>query len=153
MAVNPSQLMTKQAPIMNFRPSLSAMVAALALALPTTSLADHHDDWHHGDWHHGGHYYYHRGFYPYPYFGYPFGPSFGVSFYSGPRYYGYPEGPVDTLGVDVQQALRSRGYYRGAIDGIIGPGSRAAIRAYQHDRGLAPTGRIDSPLLRSLRID
>ena len=38
----------------------------------------------------------------------------------------------------------------GSIDGDIGPGSRSAIRNYQADRGLAPTGRIDSALLRSL---
>ena len=54
--------------------------------------------------------------------------------------------------MDVQRALKRRGYYAGAIDGDIGPGSRSAIRAFQADRGLRVTGRIDSTLLRSLGI-
>lgn len=58
----------------------------------------------------------------------------------------------DDLAVDVQRALRRSGYYYGDIDGDIGPESRAAIREYQRDRGLPATGRIDSSLLRSLRI-
>lgn len=82
--------------------------------------------------------------------------SFGVSFSTRPSYYtapvyrSYDRG--DSLAVEVQSALRGRGYYRGPIDGDIGSGSRAAIRAYQRDRGLPVTGRIDSSLLRALRI-
>ncbi len=83
-------------------------------------------------------------------------PSVGYSYHSRPSavyrgqavYGSYSDG----LAVDVQRELRRRGYYRGAIDGDIGPGSRAAIRAYQYDRGLSTTGRIDSSLLRSLGI-
>jgi peptidoglycan hydrolase-like protein with peptidoglycan-binding domain len=55
--------------------------------------------------------------------------------------------------IDVQQALRRRGYYHGSIDGDAGPGTRGAIRAYQDDRGLAVTGRIDAALVRSLGIN
>ena len=58
----------------------------------------------------------------------------------------------DELAVDVQRALTRRGYYRGGIDGDVGPGTRAAIRAYQYQRGLEVTGRIDGTLLRSLGI-
>ena len=54
--------------------------------------------------------------------------------------------------VDVQRELRRKGYYGGAVDGDIGPQTRASIRAYQVDRGLPVTGRIDTPLLRSLRL-
>ena len=75
------------------------------------------------------------------------------SYYSSPVYRGETVGGyADELAVEVQSALRRRGYYRGAIDGDIGPASRSAIRAYQADRGLAVTGRIDSSLLRSLGI-
>jgi hypothetical protein len=52
----------------------------------------------------------------------------------------------------VQIELAKRGYYHGPVDGDIGPGSRAAIRAYQVDRGLRVTGRIDGGLLRALRL-
>lgn len=58
----------------------------------------------------------------------------------------------DELAVDVQRALARKGYYRGGIDGDIGPGTRAAIRSYQYQRGLEVTGRIDGSLLRSLGI-
>ena len=53
--------------------------------------------------------------------------------------------------IDVQRGLSRRGYYRGTIDGDIGPGSRSAIRAFQADNGYAPTGRIDRGLLEALR--
>lgn len=35
----------------------------------------------------------------------------------------------------IQQRLRAYGYYRGAIDGVFGPGTRAAIEAYARDTG------------------
>ena len=131
----------------------------------------HHDSGNRHDWHgHGPSFSFHSypsyryggyGYYrssPY-YFSSPYyysRPSIGISFmsrpssvYRGREVYGSYS---DSLAVDVQRELRRRGYYRGAIDGDIGPGSRAAIRAYQYDRGLSATGRIDSSLLRSLGI-
>lgn len=57
-----------------------------------------------------------------------------------------------SLGSEVQIALQRRGYYRGVIDGDIGPETRAAIRHFQFDQELAPTGRIDRELLSSLQI-
>jgi len=54
--------------------------------------------------------------------------------------------------MDVQRELAKRRYYRGPIDGDLGRYSRAAIRAYQKDRRLPVSGRIDRPLLRSLRL-
>jgi Putative peptidoglycan binding domain len=119
---------------------------------------------------HKGHDHDHRG--PHvvirPSFGYGYGSYYGHSpyYYSRPSigfsYYSRPSttyrGSVvygsysDSLAVDVQRELRRRGYYLGPIDGDIGPGSRAAIRAYQYDRGLSVTGRIDSSLLRALDI-
>lgn len=137
---------------------------------------DHHNGGHHHGYH-GGHYshgYYPRiglnfgygypGYYGYGYGGYGYGygypyyyrPTIGLAFssYGSPVYRGVPAygSYSNSLAVDVQRELRSRGYYRGAIDGDIGPQSRAAIRAYQADRGLSATGRIDSRLLRSLGI-
>jgi peptidoglycan hydrolase-like protein with peptidoglycan-binding domain len=52
----------------------------------------------------------------------------------------------------VQSALGKRGYYRGPIDGVIGAGSRRAIRNFQTDQGLPVTGSIDRKLLGALRI-
>ncbi|MBA2431371.1 MAG: peptidoglycan-binding protein [Chthoniobacterales bacterium] len=47
----------------------------------------------------------------------------------------------------VQQRLAAAGFYRGRIDGVIGSGTRAAIRAYQRANGLPGNGRIDTRLL------
>jgi hypothetical protein len=63
-------------------------------------------------------------FYPYPYYGYyPYG------------YYGYNDsgyGYGNTV-VEVQRGLARAGYYHGPIDGIMGPQTRRAIRAYERD--------------------
>ena len=42
----------------------------------------------------------------------------------------------------VQAALRDLGYYDGAIDGVFGPETRAAIRRYQHELGVSMSGRL-----------
>jgi hypothetical protein len=76
-----------------------------------------------------------------------------------PDYYDDEPAPVyydaaadDATAVEVQRELRREGYYRGPIDGVIGPSSRQAIAAYQRDNGLTPTGRINGPLLDSLGL-
>jgi hypothetical protein len=49
-----------------------------------------------------------------------------------------------------QRQLKDRGYYSGPVDGVIGAATESALRAYQRDRGLKVTGRLDSPTVRSL---
>jgi hypothetical protein len=62
--------------------------------------------------------------------------------------------PVLTIGPDkvvrVQNALRSRGLYRGPMDGLIGPKTEAALRAFQRSAGLSENGRIDTATLERL---
>lgn len=97
------------------------------------------------------------GFYsnPYPYYGAPFYPYYPAPtvIYSQPRPV-YVERDRDrgSVELDVQSQLARKGYYGGVIDGDVGPQTRAAIRAYQVDRGLPVTGRIDGNLLRSLKL-
>jgi peptidoglycan hydrolase-like protein with peptidoglycan-binding domain len=55
-------------------------------------------------------------------------------------------------GTAVQLALRRQGYYRGPIDGSIGPASQRAIRSFQRDNDLPVTGTVDSNLLQALRV-
>jgi len=45
-----------------------------------------------------------------------------------------------TMISNVQQALKSAGYYRGPIDGVWGSASRSAIRSYQKAKGLPVAG-------------
>ena len=90
--------------------------------------------------------------------------SFGPSYYPGYDYSPYYNRPVyangysDYYGFDyetrlaVQEALAQAGYYNGPIDGVIGSGTRSAISSYQYAYGLPVSGRIDNPLLQSLRI-
>lgn len=154
---------------------LPVLAAGLLLAVPESSLAkdkitvyrDNDGDGHYNkktyktdhyrrDYGHsrGSYYYNDNRYYGRPYtYQRPYYSSPSLSFsYSRPAYSSRSNYYADDLTVDVQRELRRRGYYRGAIDGDAGPGTRAAIRAYQDDRGLAVTGRIDRSLLRALGV-
>ena len=83
----------------------------------------------------------------------------GVRFYSSrslvPSHYwggGRPVMGYSRTEALVQRELAQRGFYRGPIDGDIGPGSRAAIARYQSTYGLPVTGSITSSLLHSLGL-
>ena len=54
--------------------------------------------------------------------------------------------------VRVQAALMRRGYYNGDIDGLLGPMTRAALRAFQRAEGISQTGRMDIDTLTRLGI-
>jgi hypothetical protein len=135
-----------------------------------------HGDGHHGDWHHGhGHggnvdFYFGGGFgYPfyfgYPYWGYPYygyPPAYGYGYPVGPSYSYDPHGVYQgrlasgpgggngSVSAQVQQQLAAGGYYHGEVDGIIGEGTRRAIRNYKRDNNLPVDGRIDDQLLASM---
>ena len=47
----------------------------------------------------------------------------------------------------VQRALGEQGFYQGGVDGRFGPGTRAAISAYQQARGDSPTGYVTADQL------
>ena len=52
----------------------------------------------------------------------------------------------------MQEQLAQAGYYQGAIDGVIGNGTRNAIRAYEEANGLPVDGRLDREMLRSMGL-
>jgi hypothetical protein len=64
--------------------------------------------------------------------------------------YAYNRLPPDQVIANVQSTLQQQGYYRGDVDGLIGPLTRGAIADYQRDHGLYTTSTIDQPTLRSL---
>lgn len=74
--------------------------------------------------------------------------------FSLPKVYANPtqSGASRALISDVQQHLSARGYYRSAIDGVVGPGTREAARRFQTDAGLPITGVIDRRLLSQLKL-
>ena len=81
-------------------------------------------------------------FYPYPY-------SYQPYDYYGYNDYGYGDA---RLVVEVQRRLARAGYYHGAIDGIVGPETRRAIRAYERDHKMPAYGVIDRQLVRTLSV-
>lgn len=58
---------------------------------------------------------------------------------------------ADTIVRDVQQKLNELGYKAGPVDGLMGKRTRAAIMAFQQDRGLDVTGTADQDLLLQLQ--
>lgn len=93
--------------------------------------------------------------YPYYGYGYPYYGSYpyGYGYYNRPRAVVYDTAYTDDATVAaVQRRLARGGYYRGSIDGVIGNGTRMAIRAYERNNGLRVDGRIDRQLLATLGL-
>jgi len=108
---------------------------------------DHHDHHGHNDvvfiggfgfpfWGWGwGYPYGYYGYYPYGYYGGGYSP---YGYYGGNGYgyngdgYGYSN---HSRVAEMQRQLAHAGYYHGTIDGIIGPQTRRALRAYRLDHG------------------
>jgi hypothetical protein len=95
----------------------------------------------------GGYYFWNNGYW-YPAWGY--NPSAEYYAYDGPIYVGQHAEPPDKVIADVQAVLQEMGYYRGEVDGLLGPLTREALSAYQADNGLTTTAAIDQPTLDSL---
>ncbi|QIE55174.1 hypothetical protein G5B40_06740 [Pikeienuella piscinae] len=53
---------------------------------------------------------------------------------------------------ELQYSLRSRGYLPGPADGVFGPATERAVREFQRNRGLRPTGRVDAETARQLEL-
>jgi Putative peptidoglycan binding domain len=96
----------------------------------------------------GGWWYWNTGYW-YPAWGYD---PYGWYPYDGPIYTGYANVTPDQVVVNVQVALRDQGYYAGAVDGAMGPQTRAALAAFQSDNGLAVTSAVDQPTLQTLGV-
>ncbi len=67
-----------------------------------------------------------------------------------PKVYARPEPKPSGLVYDVQVKLRDLGYYDGPRDGLTGPRTREAARAFRYDSGLLVNGIIDEALLAAL---
>jgi hypothetical protein len=72
--------------------------------------------------------YYPYGYYPYGY--YPYGYGYGYDPYDQPGYQGVAVGRGSSV-AGIQLRLARAGYYRGRIDGVMGPRTRYAMRAYE----------------------
>jgi hypothetical protein len=112
--------------------------------------------------------YYASGDYPYDYNGsYPYDNSgYPYDYYGG--YYPYDDyqdnNDNDSTGAAsdqyatnptvsaVQSELAKLGYYNGAVDGVVGDQTQAALARYQQDSDLSVTGTLNAPTLQSLGL-
>jgi peptidoglycan hydrolase-like protein with peptidoglycan-binding domain len=60
-------------------------------------------------------------------------------------------GPRTTTAV--QERLRRTGYYRGAVDGVWGPGTRLSLERFQRDRRLPVTGAPSRETMTALGLN
>jgi len=97
----------------------------------------------------GGYYFWNDGYW-YPAYGYD--PYYSTYAYDEPIY-GYNNLDPGQVIANVQTALQEQGYYNDAVDGLIGPNTRAALRNFQRDRGLPITAAIDGPTLQALGLE
>ena len=147
---------------------LGAMAASSAVAQTVTrtsgrtsfnrsrTVANH-------NWNHNRHYRHRSNVYFGIGLGYPYGYGYGYPYYGAYPYgYGYygPRTTVyatsaindDATVAAVQRRLARGGYYRGSIDGVIGPATRSAIRSFERNNGLPVDGVIDPQLLRTMGL-
>jgi Putative peptidoglycan binding domain len=54
---------------------------------------------------------------------------------------------------DAQQALQAKGYDIGQPDGVMGPRTVTAVRDFQQQQGLPPSGRLDQATLSALNVN
>jgi peptidoglycan hydrolase-like protein with peptidoglycan-binding domain len=52
----------------------------------------------------------------------------------------------------VQEALKNQGHDPGPIDGVMGPKTRQALRAFQQAKNLKATGQLDSETTSALGV-
>jgi hypothetical protein len=97
----------------------------------------------------GGWYFWNSGYW-YPAWGYDSADSYYP--YDGPIYVGQNRVPFDRVVADVQATLQEQGYYRGEVDGLMGPLTRTALSDFQRDHGLITTAALDQPTLASLGL-
>lgn len=137
-----------------------------------------HGNFNHGRFNHGNRVNFFFGGFGYPfYYGYPYGYGYYPYYYGSPygypvnAYYSYdPQGVYEgrlanprrttndgggkdfSMAARVQRQLAAAGYYRGEIDGVVGEGTRRAIRSYQRANNLPVDGRIDDDLLNAMGL-
>jgi hypothetical protein len=104
-----------------------------------------------GSPYYGGYPYYGSSYYGGYSYGYSYPYGYGANYY-GSSYPSYYRGSSGSTVARVQERLARSGYYRGPIDGVMGPRTRYAIRVYERRHGLPADGIIDRRLLATMGI-
>lgn len=91
--------------------------------------------------------------YPYDYYAYDYYPGvYDSDVYEGQEYYGSSDQDAGGTVAAAQEQLAREGYYRGEIDGVLGPATRRAIASYQSNHGLRVTGALTTDTLEALGL-
>jgi hypothetical protein len=144
-------------------------------------FAQHSGNWHR-DWNRNADHWWHghrchffngswvifdTGFYPWwgwpywdPYYYYGYGYGYGYPNGYDSNYYGeqyddqnaYADQSGNSTVAAVQERLAREGYYRGQIDGVFGPETRAALAQFQSNHGLHVTGALTNDTLAALGL-
>jgi hypothetical protein len=154
----PKQPNTAKAPPVKFQQGRRIQGSQNWQGQQYTVFRNYKSEWHDRNWwrgHYGNNltfvfgapYYWNAGYW-FPAWGYTPNAYYA---WDGPIY-AHNRLPPDQVIANVQSALQQQGYYRGEVDGLIGPLTRGAIADYQRDHGLYTTSTIDQPTLQSLGI-
>ena len=149
-ALAASSAIARPASVRTHSPSRSFSVARPS----ATHWVGNSNNWRHRHHRHHGHssIYFAFGYpfgYGYPYYGYY---PYRYGYYSGPGEVAYQAVADRSTVIAVQRRLARTGYYHGAIDGVIGYGTRNAIRSYERAHGLRIDGQIDRRLLATMGL-
>lgn len=147
-------------PAARFNPNYRIEAAQNWSGAPYEVFRSYQPQWHDQAWYHsrynqnllliGGGWYFWEAGYWFPAWGYDEAAAYYP--YDGPIYVGANPRPFDQVVADVQSVLQEQGFYRGEVDGLVGPLTREALAAYQSAQGLPPTAAIDQPTLDSLGL-
>ena len=102
-------------------------------------------------------------YYPYDNYGYDYYPYqygydpgyYDSGAYQNEEYYGqngYGDEYANSTVAAAQQRLAREGYYRGQIDGVVGPETTRAVARYQNSHGLRATGALTTDTLEALGL-
>jgi His-Xaa-Ser repeat protein HxsA len=65
---------------------------------------------------------------------------------------GAPQASTGNTIQSAQQALQQNGFYKGTVDGKMGPHTRQAIKSFQQSKGLHATGHLNQKTLTALGV-
>jgi len=102
-------------------------------------------------------YWYPYDYYGYGYYGDPY--AYDSSYYDQGAYgdaysdqNGYADRSTNSIVAAAQERLAREGYYRGQIDGVVGPETRRAVARYQSNHGLRVNGNLTPDTLGALGL-
>ena len=102
-------------------------------------------------------YWYPYDYYGYGYYGDPY--AYDSSYYDEGAYggaysdqNGYADQSTNSIVAAAQERLAREGYYRGEIDGVVGPETRRAVARYQSNHGLRVNGNLTPDTLGAMGL-